>query len=336
MSTSSHTLSALLPLVIFVGCGAEGAESVAYELEDTAPVTAEARIARAGPFTGRGLYVEPDGNAARTADELRDSDPEGAAMMDAVADTPIAMWIGDWLPDAAATVDEAVTVAGRDLQVFVVYSIPNRDCGAWSAGGHADAAAYDAFVADVARGLDGRQAIVVLEPDALGVVECLDDAGRQARFDMLGRAVDTLTAAGGDVYIDAGDSNWLPADEMAERLRAAGVERAAGVALNVSHTELTTDEADYADELRAILGDDVHYVIDTSRNGLGHTEDSEWCNPLGRAHGPSPTLHVRRDGLDALLWIKRPGESDGYCNGGPEAGAWWPEYALELAANAGY
>jgi endoglucanase len=32
-----------------------------------------------------------------------------------------------------------------------------------------------------------------------------------------------------------------------------------------------------------------------------------------------------------LLWIKRPGESDGTCNGGPSSGKWWPEYALGLA-----
>lgn len=37
---------------------------------------------------------------------------------------------------------------------------------------------------------------------------------------------------------------------------------------------------------------------------------------------------------DAYLWIKPPGESDGACNGGPEAGAWWPEYALGLAQRA--
>jgi endoglucanase len=30
------------------------------------------------------------------------------------------------------------------------------------------------------------------------------------------------------------------------------------------------------------------------------------------------------------LWIKPPGESDGPCNGGPAAGAWWPDAAIEL------
>jgi endoglucanase len=35
------------------------------------------------------------------------------------------------------------------------------------------------------------------------------------------------------------------------------------------------------------------------------------------------------------LWVKRPGESDGSCNGGPAAGQWWRDKALELAGNAG-
>jgi len=38
--------------------------------------------------------------------------------------------------------------------------------------------------------------------------------------------------------------------------------------------------------------------------------------------------------VDALLWIKPPGTSDGPCNGGPPAGVFWPSYAVSLAANA--
>ena len=46
-------------------------------------------------------------------------------------------------------------------------------------------------------------------------------------------------------------------------------------------------------------------------------------------------LHKTADPLvDAYMWIKRPGESDGTCRGGPEAGEWFQKYALELAGNA--
>ena len=36
-------------------------------------------------------------------------------------------------------------------------------------------------------------------------------------------------------------------------------------------------------------------------------------------------------GVDAYLWIKDPGGSDGPCNGGPAAGQYWAWYAEQLA-----
>ncbi|MFI2791482.1 glycoside hydrolase family 6 protein, partial [Kitasatospora sp. NPDC018614] len=44
-----------------------------------------------------------------------------------------------------------------------------------------------------------------------------------------------------------------------------------------------------------------------------------------------PTTRTADPLVDAYLWIKRPGESDGTCKGGPKAGQWWETYALELA-----
>ena len=76
----------------------------------------------------------------------------------------------------------------------------------------------------------------------------------------------------------------------------------------------------------------VGYVIDTSRNGNG--SNGQWCNPSGRALGERSVAVNDSTGLDALLWVKLPGESDGACNGGPAAGAWFHSMALELARNA--
>jgi endoglucanase len=99
-----------------------------------------------------------------------------------------------------------------------------------------------------------------------------------------------------------------------------------------------------------------HFVIDTSRNGRGawtpppgkYSGDPEaWCNAPGRGLGPRPTADTGVPLVDAYLWIKTPGESDGSCTrntGGtidpeygivdPPAGAWWPDQAHALAANA--
>jgi endoglucanase len=170
---------------------------------------------------------------------------------------------------------------------------------------------------------------VILEPDALALSAQCDD--RDARIAQLKAAVGLLQPSGATVYLDAGHSGWIAPGDMAQLLRDAGVDRVRGFASNVSNFEATADERAYDDAVSADLGG-AHYVIDTSRNGNGPTIDQAWCNPPGRGLGDRP--RVVRDGtaLDATLWIKNPGESDGSCNGGPPAGQWWPEGAKALIA----
>ncbi len=58
----------------------------------------------------------------------------------------------------------------------------------------------------------------------------------------------------------------------------------------------------------------------------------ELVQPPGRAPWARPRPRRPATSWSTLyLWIKRPGESDGDCKGGPKAGDWWPEYALGLA-----
>ncbi|MGW1469391.1 glycoside hydrolase family 6 protein [Streptomyces sp. NPDC002308] len=100
----------------------------------------------------------------------------------------------------------------------------------------------------------------------------------------------------------------------------------------------------------------AHFMVDTSRNGKGpwtpqpgkYSGDPEtWCNPPGRGIGPRPTAETGVPLVDAYLYVKTIGESDGSCTrntGGtidpeygvvdPAAGVWWPEQAHELARNA--
>ena len=98
----------------------------------------------------------------------------------------------------------------------------------------------------------------------------------------------------------------------------------------------------------------THFVVDTSRNGLGawtpapgaYTGDPQtWCNPPGRGMGTRPTANTGVALADAYLYVKTIGESDGSCTRGtagpgdpeyggavdPAAGAWWPAQALGLA-----
>ncbi|WP_371327806.1 glycoside hydrolase family 6 protein [Modestobacter sp. DSM 44400] len=48
--------------------------------------------------------------------------------------------------------------------------------------------------------------------------------------------------------------------------------------------------------------------------------------------GEVPTTDPDLPRVDALLWVKQPGDSDGTCRGGPPAGAWSPQAAAELVA----
>jgi len=285
------------------------------------------------PLGGARFDVSVDSAARRTADAWRSSRTDDAAQMDKIARYVQAEWLGDWNADVEAAVDERVTklTAAGAFPVLVAYNIPQRDCGGHSAGGTDDAAAYRAWIRSFAAGIGSRRAVVILEPDALAAIDCLSAADQRRRFELLAEAVRVLAGHTGVVtYIDAGHPAWRPASEMASKLSAAGVDMARGFSLNVSNYRWTADPQSYGRAISAAIADKP-FVIDTSRNGLGPASDNEWCNAPGRALGPPRTTDTDDPLVDAQLWIKRPGESDGPCNGGGSAGEWWPDYALGLA-----
>lgn len=289
------------------------------------------------PFADATWFVDPDSNAAREADRLRATSPDRAALFDRIATRTQADWFGDWnsiasVSDAVAARTSQIRAAGA-LPVYVTYAIPSRDCGGYSAGGTDSPSDYRHWVDAFAAGLDGGPVAVVVEPDALALMDCLSSPQRRDRLALLRYAVDHLAAAGASVYLDAGHSGWHDAATMAGRLNDAGVGAARGFALNVSNFRWTATEVAYARDISARTGG-APAVIDTSRNGRGPTSDGQWCNPDGRGLGPAPTAATGDPVVDAYLWIKRPGESDGACNGGPPAGAFWPDHAEGLASRA--
>ena len=303
----------------------------------TPPVDPVIAPPRPNPFLGSKGYVEPYTQARTAADARRSWDAGGAAALDRIAAAPQPVWFGDWnSADAlAADVDRHVdaAVAQAALPVMVAYAIPFRDCGGYSAGGLSGPGAYSAWIDQLARGIGDRAVVVVLEPDSLNALDCLDATRRAERFAMLSAAVTRLsTNPRTAVYLDAGHSSWRPAEEVASSLRQAGVAGARGFAVNVSNFVDTPTSVAYGDRVSVALGGTSTFVVDTSRNGLG--SNGEWCNPAGRALGPAWTTSTGSAKADALLWLKRPGESDGTCNGGPVAGQFWVEYAIGLAQRA--
>lgn len=254
--------------------------------------------------------------------------------MQLLAAQPTAAWFGNWNGDVQNDVHSLVSAAQSSgkTPVLVAYNIPARDCGGYSSGGTNSPDGYRSWIASFAAGIGSAPAIVILEPDALAEISCLSSADQATRLQLLSGAVDALKSnPNTKVYIDAGHSNWISASAMADSLSKANIGRADGFALNVSNFMTTADETAYGQSVSALVGN-KHFVIDTSRNGNG--SDGEWCNPSGRAIGVRPTLSTGNPLIDAYLWIKTPGESDGSCNGAPSAGVWWPSYALSLVQNA--
>ena len=300
------------------------------------PAGALARGAERNPFGSAKLFVDPDSDAARQADSWRLTRPFDAMAMDRIGNRSQADWFGDWNTDIRGEVESRVTqiVATGSLPVLVAYNIPRRDCGGPSAGGARSPRAYRHWIRGFARGISRRPAAVVLEPDALAGMDCLRGSQRRTRVDLLRRAVRRLERRPAiSVYIDAGHTGWQRPRAIADRLRRAGVARARGFALNVSAFQTTQSSLAYGRQIARLIGK-RHFVVDTSRNGLGPSPDAQWCNPPGRGLGAPPTAATTDPLADAYLWIKRPGESDGSCNGGPPAGAWWADYALGLAQRA--
>lgn len=294
--------------------------------------TPQARTTTGNPFASRRLYVTTENNAKRTADEWRSQGrTSDADALSKISQNPTAMWaVGG---DAYSRINEYVTQAysANALPVIVAYNIPGRDCGQYSQGG-STYEGYKSWIQSIANAIGDRHAAVILEPDALGL-DCLQN---ENTYSLLQYAVETLESKPNtSVYIEA--ATWVSADTMASRLLKAGIEKAQGFAINTSGYNTTNAMVNFGNTVSAKVG--KNFVIDTSRNGNGPYDSSQhepWCNPPDRALGPRPTAQTGHANVDAYLWIKVPGESDGTCRGGPSAGSWWAEYALGLSQRASY
>jgi endoglucanase len=291
-------------------------------------------------LSGLRLYVDGRSPAAVQVAAWRASgDTADAAALERIATQPTARWFanGD-PPQATAAALVAAASAGRSVAELVLYNIPGRDCHGYSSGGASNDRDYLAWVSQIAAGIGHHPAIVLLEPDAIDQAAdgCLQQGEADSRYRLLSQAVAILKSNPSiHVYLDAGHPGWLPVGRIVGALRRAGVERADGFALNVANFKTTSASIAYGRRIARRLGG-RHFVIDTSRNGNGPPTNASgidrWCNPPGRALGHAPTTRTGDPLVDAFLWVKYPGASDGACRPGePPAGTWWASYALGLA-----
>jgi endoglucanase len=284
------------------------------------------------------FYVDPQTSAARWV-AANPNDSKMPVIRDRIAAVPQARWFTTTNTSTVrGQVDAfvgAAAAAGK-IPILVVYDMPNRDCGGASSGGAPNHTAYRQWVDEVAAGLGGRPATIILEPDVLALMsDCMSQSQQaevRASMAYAGKRLRAGSAAA-RVYFDAAHSAWLTPSAMAARLVASDIAGSAhGISTNVSNYRTSSAEISYAKAVLAATGaSGLRAVIDTSRNGNGPL-GSEWCDPAGRAIGTPSTNSTGDAMIDAFLWIKLPGEADGCIAG---AGQFVPQRAYDLAIAAG-
>jgi endoglucanase len=285
------------------------------------------------------FYVDPNTGAAKWVAQ-NPNDSRTPMIRDRIAATPQGKWFTTTNTSTVrAEVDAFVGAAASagKIPIMVVYNIPNRDCGGASGGGAPSQDAYRAWVDQVAAGLGGRPAAIVLEPDVLPIMtNCQSPDQQNQTKASIAYAGKKLKSGSGQakVYIDIGHSAWLSPGEAASRLRGADISNSAdGISTNVSNYRTTADEVNFAKSVLNAVGDSrLRAVVDTSRNGNGPA-GSEWCDPAGRAIGTPSTDQTGDGQIAAFLWIKLPGEADGCI---AAAGQFVPQRAYELAVAANW
>jgi endoglucanase len=305
------------------------------------------------PWTDYGDFVVDSNKAVVPAYNLSTEDRwEDYDLLMRIAGTAQARWVGSWENDTrvAGLAREVYQSAGETGRIGLVAYQGMRDYPCERAAGdpsleEAYAARTEALVADLPG--TGAQAWIIVEP---ALLPTLDTCAGDPRSAWLGAAVETITAAGAVVYLDATglvDVEPAAAAVRLAALDAAGVDlqHVAGFALNSGQHRATGDVAAWGEEMLAALaaegvnvvapraGTDpgeqgLGFIIDTSRNGVPLPPGQ--CNAAEAGLGTPPRL-VGEGALDAVVWIKRPGESDGTCNEGLQIGQFALAKALELA-----
>jgi hypothetical protein len=305
------------------------------------------------------------------ANSIRASAPTRAAIWDWYASFPAPLVLATDYGSAhgASGVTAHVTscVAAGTVFFAWLYSIPNRN---QSGGGASSEAAYKTFVDGICAALaafgPNVRALFEIEPDALPKCYALSGGLSGAESLMRQRCVryacEKLRAVGPGVrvYINAGNSNFRSASEIAGLLSNSGIEFADGIALNTAQSYTIAANYAYFLSVKAINAAVLGCTISTTKIGpvveqAGWRSNVEYYNepPLGFLAGqvgtggtrpnlpnvgitlgPVPTTDMDTTdfpGLDALLWSKFAGTSDDVHPGVGES----PEYLATAAPGPG-
>ncbi len=293
-------------------------------------------------FIGSTLYVNPNSAVAQFL-AAHPNDPN-ASLLKKIADQPTGIWLNydkdQVLQQNQVNIYKQVIGILKDAgskfcYLLLLYGIPNRDNGGQSKGGAPDDKSYYAWCGAIDAAImnsGNPKTVLILEPDAMGFALKEDTAGKYKRFEYLKIANDILTQSPNrSVYLDIAMWN-KDTQPMADAIKASLIKNIRGFALNTSGYDALSDATTFGQSLGSKTG--LHYIIDTGRNGNG--SNGQWENPTGRALGlkPGTVVSVVGSFLDAYVWAKPVGESDGADNGAPGAGQFFYDRAVEMAKNA--
>jgi endoglucanase len=309
-----------------------------------AAIVTPAEASQANPLAGLKLFVDRDSPSWLQWESYeRSGQTEKANLIWKIAREPRAVWLGRFTrPNFHVKVRRLIDVAVADgaVPVFTVLRAQSTGCGPhYDGGGPAEDARTRAWYDALARAIGHDRVVIAFEPDSLGTIDCHAPSRRDDRVRLLRYGVDSLsTLPNATIYIEAGASDWEPAERTAKQLRAVGIAKVRGFMLNATHYDWTSENIQHGLEISRLTGG-KHFVINTAENGRGPIHYrlpngrriNVWCNPGLRGLGPRPTTETSHPKVDAYLWINRPGYAQS-CQGRPIA--WYPPRALSYARQA--
>jgi len=259
--TKSIFIHGMILSVAFTGLGCGGAGTESASGEQTANTESALSSGCKLDKETRFFIPPPDPGAVKQiAALIKARDLKNAARITAMVTTPQAVWFTDGTPkEVEKSVKKTMAAAALEkrVPVLVAYNVPFRDCAQYSGGGAVDTAAYKAWIAAFAKGIGQGKAVVILEPDSLGIIPynttiygatewCqptvtatdgtvtpAPGATPDERYAQLQYAAQSLgaRAPNASVYLDGTHSAWLGVGEAAFRIHKAGTDPVSGASL---------------------------------------------------------------------------------------------------------
>ncbi|KAG8918020.1 hypothetical protein FRC03_011292 [Tulasnella sp. 419] len=293
-----------------------------------------------------------------------------------------------YLADARA---QQTSTGKKLIVQIVIYDLPDRDCHAKASNGELliannGEALYRQYIDNIATIIakyPDVRVVAVMEPDSLANLvtnmsdpKCANAASVYKSSTIY--ALQKLNYCNLWIYLDAGHAGWLgwpanltPAAQLFSDIYKASLpNRVRGLATNVANYNAlsaatpdpvtsgnaNTDELKYINALGPVLvssGFPAYFLVDQGRSGVQNIRDAwgNWCNIEGAGFGIRPTTNTGSSWIDAIVWVKPGGESDGTSNTSatrydstcgladakkpaPEAGSWFQAYFVDLVTYA--